>query len=314
MTLSELRYIVALARHRHFGRAAEAAFVSQPTLSVAVKKLEEELGVTLFERGTAEVAPTPVGERVVARAQRVLEGVEEIGELARAARDPLAEPLRLGAIYTVGPYLLPHLVPRLHEQAPSMPLVVEEGYTAVLTERLKRGELDVIVISLPYEVAGVATRALYEEPFVVALPASHPWSQRETVSRADLGGETVLLLNDGHCFRDQVLAACPECQPAAGGPEGMARTIESSSLETIRYMVASGLGVTVMPCTAVGGELFAQRLLTQRRLAGEAPARRIALAWRSSFPRPEAVDAVAAAVRDCPLSCVRMLDSRKLST
>lgn len=309
MTLSELRYIVALARHRHFGRAAEAAFVAQPTLSVAVKKLEGELGVTLFERGTTEVTPTPVGERIVARAQTVLEGVEEIGDLAAAARDPLAEPLRIGAIYTVGPYLLPHLVPALHARAPELPLVVEEGYTAGLTERLKRGELDVIVISLPFEVPGLVTRPLYEEPFVVVVPASHPWSRREAVGRAELGEETVLLLNDGHCFRDQVLAHCPECQPATGAPEGMARTVESSSLETIRYMVASGLGVSVMPCTAVGGELFSQRLIAQRRFADTAPSRRIALAWRESFPRPEAVAAVAAAVEECPLTCATFLDS-----
>ncbi|KPV41300.1 LysR family transcriptional regulator [Thiohalorhabdus denitrificans] len=309
MTLSELKYIIALARHRHFGRAAEAAFVAQPTLSVAVKKLEEELGVALFERGTTAVTPTPVGERVVEQAQRVLEGVEEIGALASAARDPLGEPLRLGAIFTVGPYLLPHLVPRLHEAAPGMPLVVEEGYTADLTERLKRGELDVILISLPFEVPGLVTRPLYDEPFTVVLPASHPWSGRESVGREELGTETVLLLNDGHCFRDQVLAHCPECRPESGQPAGMARTVESSSLETIRYMVASGLGVSVMPCTAVGGELFNQRLLAQRRFAAEAPSRRIALAWRESFPRPEAVEAVAAAVRQCPLTCASFPDS-----
>ena len=309
MTLSELRYILALARHGHFGRAAEAAFVAQPTLSVAVKKLEAELGVTLFERGTTAVTPTPVGERVVAHAQRVLEGVEAIDELAAAARDPLAEPLRLGAIYTVGPYLLPHLVPALNERAPELGLVVEEGYTTDLTERLKRGDLDVIVVSLPFEVPGVVTRPLYDEPFVVVVPASHPWSQRDAVARSELGEETVLLLSAGHCFRDQVLAHCPECRPATGQPAGMARTIESGSLETIRYMVASGLGVTVMPCTAVGGDLFNRRLLTQRRFAEAVPSRRIALAWRESFPRPEAVEAVAAAVGDCPLTCVAPFDS-----
>ncbi|MFA9459539.1 hydrogen peroxide-inducible genes activator [Thiohalorhabdus sp. Cl-TMA] len=309
MTLAELKYIVALARHRHFGRAAEAAFVSQPTLSVAVKKLEDSLGVTLFERGTREVTPTPIGDRIVARAQRVLEGVDEIADLARAAQDPLAEPLRMGAIYTVGPYLLPHLVPRIHEQAPDMPLVVEEGYTEGLTERLRNGELDLLFISLPFEVPGVVTRALYEEPFKVVVQAAHPWSRRETVNREELGEETVLLLDDGHCFRDQVLASCPECRPEKGQPEGMRRTIESSSLETIRYMVASGLGVTVMPCTAVGGELFSQRLLAQKRFSSGAPTRQVALAWRESFPRPEAVTTVAEAVQGCPLSCVRFLDS-----
>lgn len=309
MTLSELRYIVALARERHFGRAARASFVSQPTLSVAVKKLEEELEVTLFERGTAEVVPTPMGERIVARAERVLEETEEIRSLARAAQDPLAEPLRLGAIYTVGPYLLPYLIPRLRERAPSMPLVVEEDYTANLAARLRRGELDLILISLPFEGQHIRTRVLYEEPFVVVTPASHPLGQKEAVDRKDLGEETVLLLNDGHCFRDQVLASCPECRPSASASEGVQGIVESSSLETIRYMVASGLGVTVMPCTAVGGELFAQDLLAQRPFANEAPRRRIALAWRESFPREEAVEVVADSVRDCPLACVQMGNS-----
>jgi len=306
MTLSELRYIVALARECHFGRAARASFVSQPTLSVAVKKLEDELEVTLFERGTSEVVPTPMGERIVARAERVLEEIEEIRSLARTAQDPLAEPLRLGAIYTVGPYLLPYLIPRLRERAPGMPLVVEEDYTANLAARLRRGELDLLLISLPFEGPHIHTRPLYEEPFVVVTPASHPLAQREAVDRRELGEETVLLLNDGHCFRDQVLAGCPECRPSANASEGTQGIVESSSLETIRYMVASGLGVTVMPCTAVGGELLAQDLLAQRPFAGEAPRRRIALAWRESFPRGEAVEAVAEALRDCPLDCVRM--------
>lgn len=308
MTLTELKYIVALAQERHFGRAAQASFVSQPTLSVAVKKLEDELGVTLFERGTSEIMPTPIGERIVTQAQKVLEEIGEIQSLAQAAQDPLADPLRLGAIYTVGPYLLPYLVPRLHERAPQMPLIVEEDYTSNLASRLRQGKLDLILISLPFDVPYLLTGPLYEEPFVVVFPASHSWAQRNAIDAKELGEETVLLLNDGHCFRDQVLESCPQCRPTSRAAEGMQRTLESSSLETIRYMVASGLGVTVMPCTAVGGDLSSQRLLRARPFAGHPPKRRIALAWRESFPRQQALQVVSQAVRDCPLGCVNLFN------
>ena len=192
MTLNELRYVVAVARERHFGRAADACFVSQPTLSVAVRKLEDELGVSLFERGPGEVTVTAVGQRIVEQAQRVLEEAEGVRRLARQGKNPLVGPLRLGAIYTVGPYLLPHLVPLVAERAPDMPLMIEENFTAVLAERLKRGDLDLIVISLPFEAPGIVTRPLYDERFVVLLPTSHPWQARPSIAIADLAGENVL--------------------------------------------------------------------------------------------------------------------------
>jgi LysR family hydrogen peroxide-inducible transcriptional activator len=304
MTLTELRYIVTLARERHFGRAAEACFVSQPTLSVAVKKLEDELGVALFERGKSEVAVTPVGERVVEQARRVLEELEAVKRIAREARDPLEGPLRLGTIYTVGPYLLPHLVPLLRAAAPRMPLLIEENYTVTLRERLQRGELDAIIVCLPLEEAGVVALPLYEEPFVVLLPSAHPWAARELVSTDELASQTVLLPGAGHCFRDQVIAACPGCAGPALTPEGLQRSMEGSSLETIRHMVASGMGITVLPCTAALGPGRYASELTAIRPFADPPRRHVALAWRVSFPRPQAIEALRRAVRACDLGCV----------
>jgi LysR family transcriptional regulator, hydrogen peroxide-inducible genes activator len=304
MTLSELRYIVAVARERHFGRAASSCFVSQPTLSVAVKKLEDELGVSLFERGAGEVSVTAVGEQIVAQAQRVLEEAEGIKRLARSGRDQLTGTLRVGAIYTIGPYLFPHLIPIMAECAPQMPLVIEENFTAVLRERLRQGKLDAIILSLPFDEPGVVTVPLYDEPFVLLLPSVHPWNQREQVPVEELGEENVLLLGSGHCFRDQVLQACPRCLQPSYGEGRLQRTLEGGSLETIRYMVASGLGVTVLPCSAAGADRFSERLVSVRRFVGEAPQRRVAIAWRKSFPRPEAAALLRQAIRGCNLSCV----------
>lgn len=307
MTLTDLRYIIALARERHFGRAAEACFVSQPTLSVAVKKLEDELGVALFERGKVEVGVTAVGERIVEQARRVLDELEGVKRIARQAQDPLEGPLRLGAIYTVGPYLFPGLVPILHDAAPKMPLVIEENYTARLRERLAQGELDAIIACLPFEEPGVVTLPLYDEPFMLLVPAAHPWARRKTIATDDLATETVLLLGAGHCFRDQVVAACPSCvgPPAAEG--GLQKAVEGSSLETIRHMVASGMGITVLPCTAAIGPGHYTSKLTVIRPFANPPQRRVALAWRASFPRPQAIEALRQAIRACALECVSYL-------
>jgi len=305
MNLAELRYIVALARERHFGHAAEACFVSQPTLSVAVKKLEDELGVALFERARHEVRITVAGERVVEQAQRALEAVESVRQVARSESDQLAAPLRIGAIYTVGPYLFPDLITNLREHAPQMPLVVEENYTAVLSDKLRQGELDVIVISLPFEEPGILTLPLYEEPFVILLPAAHPLTRRKTLRSKNLEDETVLMLGAGHCFRDQVIAACPACAPRPGTDGRAVYTAEGSSLETIRHMVASGMGLTVLPCTAAGAHRYSQHLLAIRRFASPVPARQVALAWRASFPRPKVIDVLQDAIADAQLSCTR---------
>ncbi len=308
MTLTELRYIIAVARERHFGRAAQACHVSQPTLSVAVRKLEDELGVTLFERAANELTITPLGQRIITQAQRALEETELIKRIAQEDKDPLAGPIHFGVIYTVGPYLLPHLIPLLHKSAPRMTLLIEEGYTAHLTERLRRGEVDVIVISLPFAEPGVVTQAVYDEPFKVVLPVQHPWKKEKSIKPRALAQENLLLLGAGHCFRDQVLKACPALNRASA-IGSLQRTLEGGSLETIRHMVASGAGITVLPCTSVRGHEAEDHLLVTRPFADPAPKRRIALAWRSSFPRPEAVAALRAAILACPLRCVTMLDN-----
>ena len=296
MTLNELRYITAVARERHFGRAADSCFVSQPTLSVAVKKLEDELGVSLFERGGGEVLVTDVGRQVVDQAQRVLEEADHVKQIARQGADPLIGSLRLGAIYTIGPYLLPHLIPRVMELAPDMPLVIEENYTAVLTERLKGGDLDVIIISLPFEETGISIRHLYAEDLVILLSGTHPLCSQSEITVDRLAEENVLLLGPGHCFRDQVLQACPECLQRSRSNGALQRNLEGGSLETIRYMVAGGVGVTVLPCSAAGAGRFPSGTMETRPFAGTAPRRRVALAWRKSFPRAAVFDILADAV------------------
>ncbi len=311
MTLTELRYIIAVAREHHFGRAAKACFVSQPTLSVAIKKLEDELGVAIFERGSNEVSLSPIGERIIQQAQQTLESADSIKQLAQHGKNQLAGPLRIGAIHTIGPYLYPALIPLLRKAAPEMPLVVEENYTAVLTEKLKRGELDIIIIALPYQEQGIVSQALYEEPFVVLLPASHPLTSRKTINSKILEKENVLLLGQGHCFRDHVLDACPACIPKPGLEGDLPHTVEGSSLETIRHMVVSGLGVTVLPCTAAGAHSYSQRLLAIRRFSNPIPKRTVALAWRVSFPRPKVIDVINKAIHDCNLSCVKPIKRRK---
>ena len=307
MTLSELKYIVAVARERHFGRAAKACYVSQPTLSVAVKKLEDELGVVLFERGPSEVVLTPVGEMVVNQAQQVLESADRVKKIAACGGDPLIEPLRIGIIYTIGPYLLPHLIPGLRDQVPDMPIIVEEGFTVDIASRLKQGNLDAIILAKPFSESGVETRSLYREPFVTVVPISHPWASRESIHTDELSEETVLLLGKGHCFRDQVLEACPSCLHS-GGQGDLQRTLESGSIETIRHMVASGVGVTVLPCSAAGAEEYSRRLLSIKRFSNKQPSREVIVAWRKGYPRQNAIDALSNAVLDCPMSCVTMYE------
>jgi len=304
VTLTELRYIVAVARERHFGRAAESCFVSQPTLSVAVKKLEEELGLQLFERGPGEVSVTPSGQRIVEQAQRVLEEAARVKEIAAAGRDPLAGPLRLGAIYTIGPYLLPKLIPHLRRAAPAMQLHIQENFTHVLADMLKSGEVDVILVALPFAEPGIETRAVYDEPFLIAVPRGHPWEGRKRVSSEELTRESLLLLGEGHCFRDQVLDICHTVR--ARERSAIARTVEGGSLETIRQMVASGVGVTVLPATSVSNSQSTD-LIRVLPFARPTPTRRVALAWRRSFPRPEAIEALRKSILACNLPQVEKL-------
>lgn len=302
MTLTEMRYLVALAKERHFGRAAERCHVSQPTLSVAIKKVEGQLGAPLFERNASEVRLTPLGERIVAQAQRVLEEAVKLEEIAASGRDPLRGSLRLGVIYTVAPYLLPQLIPALHREAPAMPLFLKEDFTANLIPALKAGELDVVILALPVNEPGLVAQAVYDEPFRVVIPAGHAWAGREAINPGELDGQNLLLLGQGNCFRDQVLEACPRLST----PDALETSLEGSSLETIRHMVASGAGVAVMPATAADPLLEREPLVRVLPFAdgvadAAPPLRRIALLWRVTFPRPQAIDAVRAAVLACQL-------------
>ena len=307
MTLTELKYIVAVARAKHFGHAAEACFVAQPTLSVAIKKLEDELGVTLFERGGAEISVTPLGAQIVAQAERVLEQTAAIKELAKQNKDPLSGPLRLGVIYTIGPYLLPPLVKRMIEKTPQMPLILQENFTVKLLELLRQGELDAAIMSLPLPEHGMSMKTLYDEPFVVAMPGQHPWTERKKIPAEDLKSETMLLLGNGHCFRDQVLEVCPEMARFSTPGNGMQRTFEGSSLETIRHMVASGIGLTVLPRASVQDMDTKEGMLQFRPFASPEPSRRVVIVWRKSFTRKAAIDAICEAVAQCELPGVTML-------
>ena len=307
MTLTELKYIVAVARAKHFGHAAEACFVAQPTLSVAIKKLEDELGVVLFERGGAEISVTPLGAQIIAQAERVLEQTAAIKELAKQNKDPLAGPLRLGVIYTIGPYLLPPLVKAMIDQVPQMPLILQENFTVKLLELLRQGELDVAIMALPLPEHGMSMQTLYDEPFVVAMPRHHPWTARKHIAAQDLKSETMLLLGNGHCFRDQVLEVCPEMARFSSPGNGMQRTFEVSSLETIRHMVASGIGLTVLPRASVPDMQAPDGMLEYRPFDEPAPSRRVVMLWRKSFTRKAAIDALCTAIAGCQLPGIEML-------
>ena len=305
MTLTELRYIVAVARERHFGRAAEACFVSQPTLSVAIKKLEEELECKLFERGGSEVSVTPIGEQIVRQAQQVIEQAQGIKEIAKRGKDPLSGSLRLGVIYTIGPYLLPDLDRQVIALTPQMPLMLQENFTTKLLDMLRTGDLDAAILAEPFPDTGLAVAPLYDEPFMVAVPRKHPLSRRKSIPAEELKRETMLLLGTGHCFRDHVLEVCPEYARFSSDAEGIRKSFEGSSLETIKYMVSSGMGITVVPQLSVPTE--PQTHLAFVPFAAPVPTRRVVLAWRRSFTRYEAIAALRNAIYACPLPGVRRL-------
>jgi LysR family transcriptional regulator, hydrogen peroxide-inducible genes activator len=343
MTLTELKYIVAVAREKHFGRAADACFISQPTLSVSIKKLEEELEVKLFERNANEVTVTPLGEEIVRQAQSVLEQAANIKEIAKRGKDPLAGALKLGVIYTIGPYLLPALVRQAIARTPQMPLMLQENFTVKLLEMLRTGEIDCAIMAEPFPDTGLATAALYDEPFMVAVPSTHPLAARSSISAEELKQETMLLLGNGHCFRDHVLEVCPEFARFSSSTEGIRKSFEGSSLETIKHMVAAGMGVTVVPQLSVPRNALAlQAKLPAKSAAkntansaaksrakgktapasfepddetyvryipfdGDAPTRRVVLAWRRSFTRYEAIAALRNAVVACELPGVQRL-------
>lgn len=303
MTLQELRFIIALARERHFRKASNACFVSQPTLSIAIRKIEKELGIPLFERTKSEVHITPAGEDIVMRAKRVLAEVDAIKQVAEFDKDQLKGVFKLGAIFTIGPYLLPPLITSLHRLAPHMPVEIHEDYTANLREKLIAGELDAILISLPFNVSSVVTRTLYEEPFQILMPVNHPLAEYASVSENILSDHNILLLGEGHCFREQVISSCPSCFMSNKTNSGIGgRAVEGASLETIKHMVASGLGITILPSTAANMSPYSSKILTVRPFKGAKPSRSVALAWRSSFPRYKAIEKVFEAFLKCSLA------------
>ena len=305
MTLTELKYIVAVARERHFGRAAEACFVSQPTLSVAVKKLEEELDVKIFERSSNEVTITALGEDIVRQAQSVLDQAAEIKEIAKRGK---------------GPYLLPDLVRQSIARTPQMPLMLQENFTVKLLEMLRTGEIDCAILAEPFPDTGLAIAPLYDEPFLAAVPSTHPLAQQESISTQQLKNETMLLLGAGHCFRDHVLEVCPEFARYASNAEGIRRSFEGSSLETIKHMVAAGMGVTLVPRLSVANDALQSprrrrsdepyiRYLPIVEPDGSAPPkRRVSLVWRRSFTRYEAIAALRNAIHACKLLGVERLN------
>lgn len=299
MTLSELRFVVAVAKERNFRRASEKCFVSQPALSLAIKKLEEDLGVMIFERSRTDISPTPIGEKIIEQAIKALEEVNHIREIAKQGNNQLSGAFRLGLIYSVGPYLLPEIIPILRKSAPEMPLDIEENLTAQLELQLKNGIIDAAVIALPFDVPGINTMPLYDEKYIVMVPVDHHWADRDSIHADELADENVLLLNIGHCYSHQVLQACPDLSRKG-------QVLQGNSLETIRNMVASNLGVTVLPCSAAT-ERYINPLVKVIPFADPVPSRRIALAWRKSYARELAVNCVVEAIRQINSDCMHML-------
>ncbi len=291
MNLRDLRYLVALADERHFGRAAERCYVSQPTLSAQVRKLEEYLGVPLVERQPRRVTLTEAGEKIVERARRLLLEADAIVELAKTDRDPLSGALKLALIPTVGPYLLPHVARRLKRDLPRLKLMLYEYQTAPLLERLRAGEIDMGILALPVPLDGLEAEPLYDEPFTLAVPAGHRLADQERVRVEDLKGEALLLLEDGHCLRDQALEVCSRVRVQEE------QDYRATSLETLRQMVAAGHGVTLLPQLAVDSPVGSARGLRAKPFVRPAPARTIGAVWRKSTTRTPAMAAIAASIR-----------------
>lgn len=288
MTLIELKFVVAVAQERNFRRAAEKCFVTQPALSLGLKKLEVELGVTIFERSRSEVTPTEIGEQLIQQANIVLEQSTRLKEMAKLGTNPLEGLFKLGMIHSVGPYLLPEIIPILRMSAPNMPLEVEENLTANLEVQLKNGVIDAAVIALPFDLPGIQVQSLYDEDFSVVVPTNHHWANRKQIKAEELSDEKVLLLNSGHCFSNQVTQACPELSRKG-------EVLQGNSLETIRNMVASNLGITVLPATATVAK-YENPLLKVIPFAKPVPTRRIAIAWRKSYVRTQAIEKLVEAI------------------
>ena len=300
MTLNELKYVIAVAKEKHFRKASETCFVSQPTLSVAIKKLEEELGVTLFERRKQDVLVTPVGKKIITIAEEILDRSQDIKQIAKEAHGDFSSELRIGAIYTIAPYLLPKVIPSFQKLAPDVPIIIEENYTHVLADKLQAGELDIVILSLPFSEPNIETYPLYEEDFVAILPNKHKLAHiNKPINLQKIEDESFLLLGAGHCFRDQVLESFPKLVHMNYQSSRLQKTFEGSSLETIRYMVSSGAGISVFPASSLNerdNELF-----TVKPLKKPTPKRTVALAWRKTFSKLQILELFKKAINELDL-------------
>jgi LysR family hydrogen peroxide-inducible transcriptional activator len=294
MNLRDLRYLVALADHRHFGRAAEASFVSQPTLSTQIRKLEEELGVSLVERAPRKVMLTPAGLDIAERARRIVSDVEQMKEAARRSQDPEAGTVRLGMFPTLGPYLLPHVVPRIRARFPNLELLLVEEKSDVLLSRLREGKLDAGLLALPLHDDQLHIEFLFEEPFLLAVPESHPLAQRDSLALKELANERLLLLEDGHCLREQALDVC---QLAGSGEK---TGFQATSLETLRQMVAANVGVTLLPMLAIKPPVARSENIRLLGFRDSQPSRQIAMVWRRSSAMHGFLQQLAQVFRELP--------------
>jgi LysR family hydrogen peroxide-inducible transcriptional activator len=299
LNLRDLKYLVALAEHRHFGRAAAASFVSQPTLSTQIRKLEEELGVALVERAPRKVMLTPVGREIVERARKVLSDVDQMGEIARRSQDPEAGTIRLGMFPTLGPYLLPHVLPDLRERFPRLEMLLVEEKTDALLTRLREGRLDAALLALPIHDDQLHVEPLFDEPFLLAVPNQHPLAAQKTLDLQELDHVPLLLLEEGHCLRDQALDVCR--MAGAGERDGFRAT----SLETLRQMVASGVGLTLLPVLAVQPPVPPSADIALLQFRGEAPHRRIAMVWRKSSALGPLLEQLSEVFRQMPATLLR---------
>ncbi len=295
MTITELKYIVALAKEQHFGRAAQSVFVSQPTLSIGIKKLEEELGVQIFERLSNKVMPTQAGLRIIEAARDTLMSTDVIRAIAKEVQGDCIGDIKLGAIYTICPYLLPKMIADLQQQNSNIRLFIEENYTAELVNQLKDGSLDVVLLSLPIVESNLfEIKPIFAENFFVIMPKNHPLEKYKTIAARQLENQRLFLLGSGNCFRDQVLQACPNCLSGNGLGSG-SHLIQGGSLATIQMMVAGGLGISVFPQMAVADHPD----ISIRPFARPVPKRQIALAWRKSFTHKSVIEAIEASLLRC---------------
>jgi len=305
MNLNELKYCVELAKEKHFRKAAEKCFVSLPTLSIAIKKLETELGVVIFERQKNDILITPIGKEVIDIAKSVLSKIETIKQITKQKTSTIKE-LKIGVIYTIGPYLLPHFISEFHQRAGNIRLLIEENYTHILQQKLETGELDIIIVSLPFEGDNIQTLPIYEEDFQLAVPKGHRLIKSAQVDLTDIENETILLLGSGHCFRDQVLKAYPKLLDHKALHSPLQKSLEGSSLETIRYMVGSGAGITILPCSACQNQ---DKLLDYIPLADAGAKRTVVMAWRRSFSQLQTLEIFQKTLLSVKIPCTRLLKS-----